>query len=91
MPPSHPAGLCCAALLARYGFGVTVVESHYHAGGAAHAFEVQGYSFDAGPSFFAGLSGGLRVVLPCARFADDIEADLRTLLQVATVDFPQLV
>ncbi|KAI7837615.1 hypothetical protein COHA_008541 [Chlorella ohadii] len=50
-------GLCCAALLARYGFSVTVLESHYHAGGAAHSFEVQGYSFDAGPSFFAGLSG----------------------------------
>ncbi len=35
------AGLCCAALLAKYGFRVTVCESHYHAGGAAHGFEVQ--------------------------------------------------
>lgn len=34
-------GLCCAALLAKYGHGVTVVESHYHPGGAAHAFDVQ--------------------------------------------------
>ncbi len=51
------AGLCCAALLAKYGYSVTVCESHYHAGGAAHSFEVQGYQFDAGPSFFAGLSG----------------------------------
>jgi phytoene dehydrogenase-like protein len=51
------AGLCCAALLAKYGYRVTVCESHYHAGGAAHSFEVQGYHFDAGPSFFAGLSG----------------------------------
>lgn len=51
------AGLCCAALLAKYGYRVTVCESHYHAGGAAHSFEVQGYQFDAGPSFFAGLSG----------------------------------
>ncbi|KAK9903392.1 hypothetical protein WJX75_004649 [Coccomyxa subellipsoidea] len=50
-------GLCCAALLAKYGYRVTVCESHYHAGGAAHSFEVQGYHFDAGPSFFAGLSG----------------------------------
>lgn len=32
-------------------------EAHYHPGGAAHAFEVQGYTFDSGPSFFAGLSG----------------------------------
>lgn len=52
-----PAGLCCAALLARYGYKVTVCEAHYHAGGAAHGFEVQGHEFDAGPSFFAGLSG----------------------------------
>jgi len=50
-------GLCCAALLAKYGYSVTVCEAHYHAGGAAHSFEVQGYQFDAGPSFFAGLSG----------------------------------
>jgi phytoene dehydrogenase-like protein len=54
-------GLCCAALLARYGYKVTVVESHYHAGGAAHGFQIRGpsgmYHFDAGPSFFAGLSG----------------------------------
>jgi len=50
-------GLCCAALLARYGYKVTVVESHYHAGGAAHGFKIGGYHFDSGPSFFAGLSG----------------------------------
>ena len=49
-------GLCCAALLAHYGKRVTVVESHYHAGGAAHSFKVKGYTFDAGPSFHAGLS-----------------------------------
>ena len=51
------AGLCCAALLARYGYQVTVCESHYVLGGAAHGFEVKGHHFDAGPSFFAGLSG----------------------------------
>ncbi len=63
MPACH-AGLCCAALLARYGYSVTVCEAHYHAGGAAHAFEVQGYKFDSGPSFFAGLSGNQITVLP---------------------------
>jgi hypothetical protein len=60
LPP--PAGLCCGALLARYGYRVTVLESHYLPGGAAHGFEVPAkagggvYKFDAGPSFHAGLS-----------------------------------
>lgn len=57
-PPRHAcAGLCCAAMLARYGYEVTVCESHYALGGAAHSFEVKGHHFDSGPSFFAGLSG----------------------------------
>jgi hypothetical protein len=47
--PAHVRpGLCCAALLARYGYSVTVCESHYLPGGAAHSFKVQGYKFDAG-------------------------------------------
>lgn len=50
-------GLCCAALLAKYGKRVTVCESHYLPGGAAHSFKVKGYTFDAGPSFHAGLTG----------------------------------
>ncbi len=57
-------GLCCAALLVRYGYAVTVLEAHYHAGGAAHGFVVPApgggggrYEFDAGPSFFAGIGG----------------------------------
>lgn len=50
------AGLCCAALLAHYGYKVTVCESHYLPGGAAHSFEIKGFKFDAGPSFHAGLS-----------------------------------
>lgn len=41
-------GLCCAALLSHYGLSVTVCEAHYHAGGAAHGFDMQGYQFDAG-------------------------------------------
>ena len=49
-------GLSCAALLARYGFEVTVCESHAIAGGAAHAFERNGFKFDSGPSLYSGLS-----------------------------------
>ncbi|NMG06328.1 carotene isomerase [Brasilonema sp. UFV-L1] len=49
-------GLSCAALLARYGFDVTVCESHSIPGGAAHAFERDGFQFDSGPSLYSGLS-----------------------------------
>ncbi|AFY66509.1 NAD(P)/FAD-dependent oxidoreductase [Geitlerinema sp. PCC 7407] len=49
-------GLCCGALLARYGFEVTVCESHSLAGGAAHGFEREGFRFDSGPSLYSGLS-----------------------------------
>ncbi|MBE9177405.1 NAD(P)/FAD-dependent oxidoreductase [Oculatella sp. LEGE 06141] len=49
-------GLSCAALLARYGFKVTVCESHTIPGGAAHAFKHQGFTFDSGPSLYSGLS-----------------------------------
>jgi phytoene dehydrogenase-like protein len=31
-------------MLARYGYSVTVVESHYLAGGAAHSFDVKAKS-----------------------------------------------
>lgn len=49
-------GLSCAALLARYGFNVTVCESHSIPGGAAHSFERNGFKFDSGPSLYSGLS-----------------------------------
>lgn len=49
-------GLSCAALLTRYGFDVMVCESHNIPGGAAHAFERDGFSFDSGPSLYSGLS-----------------------------------
>jgi phytoene dehydrogenase-like protein len=49
-------GLCCGALLARYGFKVTLCESHTIPGGAAHGFERQGFSFDSGPSLYSGMS-----------------------------------
>lgn len=49
-------GLSAGALLARYGFAVTVCESHTIPGGAAHSFERKGYLFDSGPSLYSGLS-----------------------------------
>uniref|UniRef100_A0A0G4GWP1 Amine oxidase domain-containing protein n=2 Tax=Chromera velia TaxID=505693 RepID=A0A0G4GWP1_9ALVE len=49
-------GLCCGAMCGRYGFDVTVLESHYHPGGCAHSFEIDNCVFDAGPSLWAGLS-----------------------------------
>lgn len=49
-------GLSCSALLARYGFAVTVCESYATPGGAAHGFERNGFKFDSGPSLYSGLS-----------------------------------
>ena len=49
-------GLSCAAMLGYYGFKVLVCESHAIPGGAAHAFQRQGYTFDSGPSLYSGLS-----------------------------------
>jgi phytoene dehydrogenase-like protein len=48
-------GLCCAALSARAGKEVVVLEAHVHAGGAAHGFRQQGYHFESGPSLWSGL------------------------------------
>ena len=49
-------GLCCGAMLARYGFEVILCESHSIPGGAAHGFRRQGFTFDSGPSLYSGLS-----------------------------------
>ncbi|GAP97529.1 phytoene desaturase family protein [Leptolyngbya sp. NIES-2104] len=49
-------GLSCAAILAKYGFNVLVCESHSIAGGAAHSFKRNGYTFDSGPSLYSGMS-----------------------------------
>lgn len=48
-------GLSCAALLAYYGLDVQVYESHYHAGGCAHGFDIEGFKFDSGPSLWNGM------------------------------------
>lgn len=53
---SGVGGLSAAAVLSKHGDEVTVLESHYLAGGVAHAFEIEGFKFDAGPSLWAGMS-----------------------------------
>jgi len=58
-------GLSCAAMLAKYGYSVAVLEKHYSPGGAAHGFKARAkgidgeFIFDTGPSFFAGLNPDL--------------------------------
>ncbi|MCS6943653.1 MAG: NAD(P)/FAD-dependent oxidoreductase [Geminocystis sp.] len=49
-------GLCCGAILAKYGYDVVVCESHNLPGGCAHAFTYKGFKFEAGPSLYSGLS-----------------------------------
>ena len=49
-------GLSCAAILANAGKRVLVCEAHDRAGGVAHDYEVRGFTFENGPSLYAGLS-----------------------------------
>ena len=51
-------GLTTAALLARAGLDVTVLEAHVYAGGCAGTFYHQGYRFDAGATLPAGFYPG---------------------------------
>ncbi|GJP43455.1 hypothetical protein CLOM_g2914 [Closterium sp. NIES-68] len=63
-------GLCCGALLSRYGRDTLVLESHYLPGGAAHGFKRDGFSFDTGPSLFSGLSSRGPQANPLAQVLD---------------------
>ncbi|QTE31234.1 phytoene desaturase [Pengzhenrongella sicca] len=46
------AGLAAAALLARGGASVTLVERHEHVGGRVGTLELDGFRFDTGPSWY---------------------------------------
>lgn len=48
-------GLCAAAIAARHGLEVLVLEAHHVPGGAAHGFQRQGFHFESGPSLWSGL------------------------------------
>jgi phytoene dehydrogenase-like protein len=51
-------GLSTAAVLARRGFDVTVLEAHVYPGGCAGTFYHQGYRFDAGATLAGGFYPG---------------------------------
>ena len=51
-------GLTSAAILARQGFDVTVLEAHVYPGGSAGTFYHQGYRFDAGATLAGGFYPG---------------------------------
>jgi C-3',4' desaturase CrtD len=51
-------GLTTAALLARAGLDVTVLESHIYPGGCAGTFFNRGYRFDAGATLAGGFAPG---------------------------------
>ena len=69
-------GLCAAALLAKYGKQVLLIEAHSIPGGCAHSFNSKGFTFDSGPSLWSGLSrksnNPLRQVLDAIGEADSI-------------------
>jgi len=52
------AGLTAAALLARQGLGVRLLEAHYQTGGCAGTFRRGPYVFDVGATQVAGLEPG---------------------------------
>ena len=47
-----PGGLTAAAILAKAGLRVTVLERLSHVGGRTSTFQAQGFRFDHGPTFF---------------------------------------
>ena len=51
-------GLTTAAMLAKSGLDVTVLEAHIYPGGCAGTFYHQGYRFDAGATLAAGFEPG---------------------------------
>ncbi len=51
-------GLTAAALLAKAGFDVTVLEAHVYPGGCAGTFYHKGYRFDAGATLAGGFQPG---------------------------------
>eukprot|EP00879_Flechtneria_rotunda_P022429 GHRR01023679.1.p1 GENE.GHRR01023679.1~~GHRR01023679.1.p1 ORF type:complete len:493 (+),score=98.32 GHRR01023679.1:402-1880(+) len=69
-------GLSCAALLAKYGVKVTVVESHSIPGGAAHTWSRSGYHFESGPSLYSNINGRGKEANPLAHVLQALDEPL---------------
>jgi all-trans-retinol 13,14-reductase len=84
-------GLCAAALLAKRGARVLVVDRHYVAGGNATIFKRRGYEFDVGLHYIGG-AGPLGVVprLLGACGADPVEFEELDPDGFDTLVFPDL-
>lgn len=68
---SGMGGLSCAAMLARMGKRVLVLEQHTVAGGSTHSFEFKGYKFDSGLHYTVPWSGPL-FQLTCLKTPENV-------------------
>lgn len=53
---SGPSSLACAAVLARAGERVIVLEKHYESGGFSHTFKRKGFEWDVGVHYIGGVN-----------------------------------
>ena len=82
-------GLSAAALLAKYDLKVCCVESHEHAGGAAHEWKRDGFTFESGPSLYTGLSQ-FRTSNPLGQILHAIDEPLKCIrYNTWKVHFPE--
>jgi len=76
---SGVGGLCCAAVLVRYGVNVVVLESHTIPGGACHTWWSRGYHFENGPSLYTGMNSRGKAGSPLAHVFQAIDEELELI------------